>query len=112
MIAGLILLAFISGLLCFFLLFKKLKEFPLEPGAWFMDYSAEYGRHFNIKPEEVTKRSAIVEGTQGFVWCTQTPEYDREWFNKRGYDFPNRWLPYAALKDYVGISGSTVRLDV
>ena len=94
------------------MMFRRLKEFPLKPGPWWRVYAAEYSQAFGIPIDEVIKHSAIVEGTNGEIWCTRTAEWDKAWFNKRGFLFPRRWIPYERLDGYQGAPGSVVRLDV
>lgn len=106
--AGIFLLAF------FVLRIKTYKDFPLKPGPWFMEYASDWGRHFGVKQDELNDKitSCLTEGTNGYVFCTETPEWDREWFNKRGWQFPSRWVAFSILEDYWGTPGQAVRLDV
>lgn len=83
--------------------------FPVAPGAWFREYTADFIEHFDITQEEMT--SAVIEGTHGYIWTTQTPEWDRDWFERHGYSFPKRWVPFEILEDYYGPPGTPVRLD-
>lgn len=101
-------------LLCLRFYFGKLEPFPLTPGPWFIQYSEDYAREFNIPMEHIYGKitSAIIEGANGYIWATSTPSWDREWFEKRGFDFPRRWVPFEALRDHQGPSGSPLRLDV
>jgi hypothetical protein len=114
LVAGMIALAFLAGLLCFGLLFAKYpyKDFTLRPGPWWRSYAADYSKHFGVPIDEVIKYSAIVEGTNGEIWATSTEDWDRDWFNKRGYAFPKRWIRYEILHGYRGVPGETVKLDI
>lgn len=93
------------------MIFRR-KKFPLKPGSWWLIYASDYSAYFGIPVDQVIKRSAVIEATHGYVWATETPSWDRDWFNKHGFHFPERWLPYGILDGYQGIEGEPVRLDV
>lgn len=93
------------------MIFRR-KKFPLKPGPWYFNYAADYSANFGIPVHQVINHSAVVGATGGYAWATETPEWDRDWFNRRGYDFPARWLPYEILDGYQGVAGEPVRLDV
>lgn len=93
-------------------LLGDLPEPDITPGPWWRSYARDYSRHFRIPLNEVIKHTAIVEGTNGYVWATETEEWDLKWFNKRGYAFPSRWVHYHILDSYQGVPGTPVRLDV
>lgn len=88
--------------------------FDLTPSGWWLDYARDWGAAHDIGVDvlagEIT--SAVVQGTNGLVWATETPSWDRDWFNSRGYDFPERWCVYSDLKNVRGVPGTPVRLDV
>jgi hypothetical protein len=68
----------------------------LTPGAWYCYYLGDYLTDF---PDEQYTKACPVQWTDGeFVWATDTPEWDRDWFNAHGWEFPARWIPYEQLK--------------
>lgn len=91
-----------------------LPEFPIAPGPWFIQYGNDWAAAHGIPQWEAGERvtSAIISGSGGFIWATQTPEWDREWFGKRNFEFPTRWIPFSALETYWGMPGEVVHLDV
>lgn len=94
--------------------FGPLPEFPVQPGPWFGKYARDWARARNIREDEVYDHitSAVIDGTNGYIFATETPEWDRGWFNKNGWEFPRRWIPMSALDDYQGFPGEVVKLDV
>ncbi|MBN7458613.1 hypothetical protein I3U64_00435 [Mycobacteroides abscessus subsp. abscessus] len=73
----------------------ELKEPDLTPGAWLCYYMGDY---LFAHPEEKTVRSAVIELSNGeFIWATETPEWDRDWFEDLGFNFPSRWTLYSSL---------------
>lgn len=90
----------------------RLQEPDITPGPWYRVYARDFSRHFGIPVNDVIKHTAIVEGTNGYVWATETEEFDLKWFNKHGFAFPSRWVPYHILDSYRGVPGTPVRLDV
>ncbi|OQW34549.1 MAG: hypothetical protein A4E20_11045 [Nitrospira sp. SG-bin2] len=104
---------FLAAIVAYWLWKRRLKKFPLAPGPWFKEYAGDYARQFNIPLNEVYEKmtSAVIEGTNGFIWATETPEWDRDWFEECGYAFPKRWVPFSILKDIQGPPGP-VRLDI
>lgn len=95
-------------------LFGVYEPFDLTPSGWWLDYAKAWGAAHDVPVEVLAAKitSAIVEGTNGIIWATETPEWDRDWFNSRGYDFPTRWVPHSSLKNVPGVPGTPVRLDV
>lgn len=74
-----------------------LVEADLTPGAWYCYY---LGDHLTDYPDQTVVRSAIVQLPEGdWLWATDTPEWDRTWFAEYGWEFPSKWVPYAALAD-------------
>ncbi|WP_131822701.1 hypothetical protein [Mycobacteroides chelonae] len=77
------------------IIFGELQEPDLTPGAWFCYYLGDY---LVAHPNEKTVKSSVVELSTGeFVWATETPEWDRDWFEARGFNFPERWTLYSSL---------------
>lgn len=75
--------------------FGVLKEPDLTPGAWLCYYLGDY---LVAHPGEKTVKSSVIELASGeFVWATETPEWDRDWFEARGFNFPERWTLYSSL---------------
>ncbi|MBB5167156.1 hypothetical protein [Mycobacterium sp. AZCC_0083] len=77
---------------------NHLVKAKVAPGPWFAYYTGD----FMIAHETDTVTSCLVELRDGtFLWATETPEWDREWFGEHlGWEFPERWVPYSALADY------------
>lgn len=68
----------------------------LTPGAWYCYYLGDY---MTEHPGVTQVRSPPVELRNGsFIWATETPEWDRGWFEKRGWEFPAQWIPYSQLE--------------
>ncbi|WP_099021238.1 hypothetical protein [Mycolicibacterium palauense] len=73
-----------------------LVEIDLKPGAWYCDYMGDYMREFG---EEVNVRTSVAMMPDGeYAWATATPEWDQEWFEAHGWEFPRRWFPYSHLE--------------
>lgn len=68
----------------------------LKPGPWFCYYLGDY---LTAHPgEEVVRSHPVQIRTGSFIWATATPEWDRGWFEKRGFEFPAKWMPYGELR--------------
>lgn len=68
----------------------------LRPGPWYCYYLGDY---LTAHPTENVVHSSPLELTTGvFIWATSTPEWDREWFEKRGFEFPAQWIPYSEIE--------------
>ena len=94
--------------------FGHLPQPDLTPGPWFRSYVSAWAAARNLKPSQVDEylTSGIVDGTNGWIWITATPEWDMAWFNSRGLAFPKRWIPWAVLDNYRGEPGEYIRLDL
>ncbi|MBV6360476.1 MULTISPECIES: hypothetical protein [Mycobacteroides] len=67
----------------------------IRPGAWFCYYLGDF---LTAHPEVKSVGSMIVEMSNGeFIWATSTPEWDRDWFESHGWEFPDRWTLYDEL---------------
>ena len=65
------------------------------PGEWFTDYKRAWEANYTTPC-----RSAWVRDERGYwVWVTDTPGYDRSWFDNHGWQFPAKWIP-AGAKDF------------
>lgn len=74
-----------------------LVEADLAPGAWYCYY---LGDHMSAFPEQLTVKSAVVQLPDNtWLWATDSPEWDRDWFARYGWEFPTQWVPFEALKD-------------
>lgn len=73
------------------------------PGAWFADYAKAWQDQYEGFPVH----STWVRDENGYwVWVTDTPGFDRVWFDKMGWQFPARWIPVSAQAFYtVGHDG-------
>lgn len=93
----------------------SLKDFDPVPGPWFDEYMEDWRVAHNIPKNEIRARqsSGIVKGRNGtFIYATDTPEWDRGWFESRGYHFPARWVTFESLRYYDGPAGQVVELDL
>lgn len=69
----------------------------IEPGPWFSYYAEDWAA---LQGEPITSAIIAVDGR--FVWATDTPEWDREWFAvEMGWEFPDEWVPYSSLPGQV-----------
>jgi hypothetical protein len=72
-----------------------LQQPDLRPGPWYCYYLGDY---LTAHPNETVVRSSPLELHDGsFAWATDSPEWDRGWFEKRGFAFPAQWVPYSQL---------------
>lgn len=93
----------------------SLREFEVVPGAWFDEYLEAWRVAHDIPKDEIGARlsSGIVKGRNGtYIFVTDTPEWDRGWFESRGYHFPTRWVTFESLRYYSGPAGQVVELDL
>lgn len=76
----------------------ELREFELLPGAWFKVYLSDWMEAHDIDDHSLAT-SGIARGdeTNDYIWATETPEWDRDWFNSHGWTFPRKWVPYHFL---------------
>lgn len=82
------------------------EDFPVRPGPWFKEYLNDWMEAFDIDDtQRVTSGIATGEISGDYIWVTETPEWDRAWFNERGYRFPRKWVPYRFLLDSIGMPG-------
>lgn len=83
----------------------ELVEFELKPGPWYYRYLADY---LDAHEGEQYVHSAVVTLPDGkVVWATNTPEYDQEWFENYGYEFPAQWIVFDSLKNIRGTGEAT-----
>lgn len=66
-----------------------LQQPDLTPGQWYWDYCADFFAKMSTVP-----RAAVAQDDGGLLWLTDTPEWDRQWFEARGFEFPARWMPF------------------
>lgn len=87
----------------------RVQEF--RPGGWFEVYLSEWMEYFDIDDRDHVT-SGIVKGADSgdFIWCTVTPEWDRDWFNAHGRSFPRKWVHFSVLVDVVGEPDTPVTL--
>jgi hypothetical protein len=56
---------------------------------WIDEYEADWRNNF----PGYNMASCFVRDAQGFwVWVTNTPQWDRDWFEKKGWRFPTAWI--------------------
>lgn len=83
----------------------ELEKFELKPGAWYYHYLGDY---LTDHPGEEYVHSAVVQLPGGkVVWATNTPEWDQEWFEDYGYEFPDQWIVFDSLKGIKGTGEAT-----
>jgi hypothetical protein len=69
-----------------------------EPGG---DWYGEYAKDWYAQFESTSNRSCWVRDERGYwVWCTDTPIFDRDWFDEQGWQFPAKWITYGSLDFY------------
>jgi hypothetical protein len=85
---------------------------PIAPGRWFTSYLRDWMKSHEITDEDDATSGLVLGAESGeWIWVTNTPEWDRGWFEERGVGFPARWVPYAALEDLEPHDdGDTIRL--
>ncbi|ATN94017.1 hypothetical protein J4U01_gp054 [Mycobacterium phage Kumao] len=95
--------------LCAALLAKDNRPEP-EPGPWVRDYMADWVANHGLT---IPVPAGWVKGKESgkWLWATNTPEWDRDWFDKRGWRFPRKWVVYNDLKVYASDSGATIELE-
>jgi len=83
----------------------------LKPGAWFEYYVHDWMAHHKVYDRD-SITSGIVHGevTGDYIWATSTPEWDRDWFNMHGVEYPRKWVPFQFVLDMDGEPGSPVIL--
>lgn len=86
----------------------ELMPLIIKPGPWFQSYLAEWKEDHGIYHNEYCT-SGIVTGevTGDYIWVTATPEWDRDWFASRGFQFPAKWIEYKHMDKVVGEEGSS-----
>lgn len=91
--------------------FDGLEDFQPAPGPWFKRYMNDWMEAFDIDdPGQVTSGIAIGDLTNEYIWATATPEWDRDWFQNCGWNFPARWVHFEVLLSPNGIPGDPIRL--
>jgi hypothetical protein len=56
---------------------------------WFPEYEEDWKKEFTGHSLE----SCFVREANGYwVWVTNTPMWDRSWFEARGWKFPTAWI--------------------
>lgn len=81
------------------------------PGDWFGFYLDDWMEDHDVCcADEVTSGFVVGADTGRWIWVTNTPEWDQEWFDEHGGEFPDLWVPYAALEDCDGEPGSVIKL--
>ena len=90
---------------------EELKDVALVPGSWYEVYLNDWMEFFDIDDRDLVT-SGIVTGQESgdYIWATETPEWDRDWFNDHGRRFPRKWVHFSALENVDGEPGSPVRL--
>lgn len=90
---------------------KELWDFDLQPGPWFKYYLSDWMEDHGVTETENAK-SGIVTGaeTGDYIWVTDTPEWDREWFNDKGFRFPRKWVPFSLMFAVIGEPGDPAKL--
>jgi hypothetical protein len=74
-------------------LFADPRPYPpvdnLVGSPWFIEYRSDWQKKY----PQFECASKWVRDTDGvFVWVTNTPPFDRDWFESRGWRFPARWI--------------------
>lgn len=89
----------------------SLYDFRLEPGPWFKFYLHDWMEAHGVKNSD-DAMSGIVTGekTGEYIWVTQTPEWDRKWFNDKGFRFPRKWVPFTMMQFVTGEPGDPAKL--
>ena len=80
----------------------------IRPGPWFRSYLSDWmDAHGAVYKDHVTSGIVTGELTGEYIWVTATPEWDRDWFNARGFEFPHRWIEYKYMDRVVGEDGGS-----
>lgn len=95
-ILGFAFVAAVTNFVRRWLMGDELEEIDLTPGPWFAYYMGD----FMLAHGTTDITSAIVEGRDGYVWATNTPEWDQYWFEEHGWEFPSRWVTYDSLDGF------------
>lgn len=80
----------------------------IEPGPWFRSYLSDWmTAHGAPYKDNVTSGIVTGEISGEYIWVTATPEWDRDWFNARGFQFPSKWIEYKYMDRVVGEDGGS-----
>lgn len=94
------------GALVFTYLLLERREEAFGPGDWFQAYAKDWMEAFDARSlDEVTSGFVTGGETGDLLWATATPEWDLEWFESRGMEFPEKWVQYKHLSTASSKSG-------
>lgn len=78
--------------------FTSLEPFDVQPGPWFQAYLADWMIAHDLSDPDLATSGLARGMTSGdYIWVTETPEWDRGWFNAHGWEFPAKWVPFQYL---------------
>ena len=70
-----------------------------EGSTWFAQYAADWRQAFSEFGTDTT--SCWVRDKAGYwVWVTDSPQFDRNWFDDHGWRFPAAWITSEAKRFY------------
>lgn len=85
-------------------LFTDPRPQPPVGQPWYGDYKKDWEENFpNVLSQNGSNgcQSAWVRDEKGYwVWITDTPLWDRDWFDKRGWQFPAKWITVGSQQFY------------
>lgn len=81
-----------------------------QPGPWLQEYAKDW---LEAHPGQrgVTSGFALGAKSKKPIWATNTPEWDRGWFDKRGWRYPHKWVVYDDLQVFAAPSDKPIELE-
>lgn len=85
---------------------NTLPEFNVQPGPWFKKYLNDWMEAFDVDTRRAVTSGIVTGQVSGdYIWVTNTPEWDRDWFEENGFSFPSKWVRYECMNMVVGEDG-------
>lgn len=69
------------------------RPYPPVEAEWGAPWFAEYQEEWRKQYVNYTFDSGFVRDLGGtFIWVTNTPQWDRDFFDRKGWKFPYQWI--------------------
>jgi hypothetical protein len=86
-------------------------EWKIKPGPWFEYYVRDWMEYHKIYDRDSVTSGIVYGAVSGdYIWATNTPEWDRDWFNMHGVEYPRKWVLFEVVESFDGEPGSPVLL--
>ncbi|AJD82147.1 hypothetical protein COSMO_75 [Mycobacterium phage Cosmo] len=90
--------------------FPDKRPVPTPDPGWWIEYENAWVNQFSR--EDTAHMGSWVRAKQGYwVWVTDTPQFDRDFFDAHGFKFPPKWITQA-MRDFYYIGADDLSVIV